>query len=401
MTLRAAGWALTGQDAFGALVEGLPGRPRLLGLGEPMHGEEAFPQLRNQLLRHLVEREGYRSVALESDAIAGGLVDEYVVHGTGSLDEVMARGFSHGFGESAANRELVRWMREYNRNCPAADRLRFFGFDAPIEMTSAASPRGVLLALHEYLGADQDLATAIDRLVGDDERWTNPEAAMDPAQSVGSRAEVTELRAIADDLLTMLMAQAPRLVAQTSREDWGRAHLYGRTAAGLLRYHAAMADASAARVARLLGLRDALMAENLMAIVQSQAQRGPTLVFAHNRHLQREESRWNLGGQVLKWWSAGAIAGAQLGADYAFVATGLGSAEQHGLRAPSPDTLEGVLSELPEQRYVFPTARLASALGAARGRLASRTDNTTNHGYFALDPAQLDRTDALIFLKSV
>ncbi|WP_347943029.1 hypothetical protein [Sphaerisporangium sp. TRM90804] len=41
---------------------------RLLGPGEPTHGVEAFPELRDELFRHLVEHEGFRSIAIESDA---------------------------------------------------------------------------------------------------------------------------------------------------------------------------------------------------------------------------------------------------------------------------------------------------------------------------------------------
>jgi len=51
-------------------------------------------------------------------------VDDDVTSGTDTLDEVMERGFSHGFGGSAANRELVRWMRADNDGRPASERLR-------------------------------------------------------------------------------------------------------------------------------------------------------------------------------------------------------------------------------------------------------------------------------------
>src|SRR5438132_1365313 len=92
----------------------LPARPRLLGLGEPTHGEDVLLQVRNDLFRHLAEREGYRTIMIESDCVRGLLVDDYVTAGTGTLDEVMERGFSHGFGASPANRDLVCWMRTYN-----------------------------------------------------------------------------------------------------------------------------------------------------------------------------------------------------------------------------------------------------------------------------------------------
>lgn len=128
-----------------AVMRLLPGRPRLLALGEPTHGEDALLDLRNELFRQLVEQEGYRTIAIESDCMMGLVVDDYVTSGTGTLDEVVVQGISHGWGTSAANRELVRWMRAYNVRAdddgrPASERLRFAGFDGPLEMTHAASP---------------------------------------------------------------------------------------------------------------------------------------------------------------------------------------------------------------------------------------------------------------------
>lgn len=96
----------------------LPARPRLLALGEPTHGEDALLDLRNELFRQLVEQEGYRTIAIESDCMMGLVVDDYVTTGSGTLEEVMEHGFSHGWGASAANRELVRWMRAHNDGRP-------------------------------------------------------------------------------------------------------------------------------------------------------------------------------------------------------------------------------------------------------------------------------------------
>ncbi len=98
----------------------------------------------------------------------------------------MEHGFSHSWGTFAANRELVRWMRAYNDGRPAPERLRFAGFDGPLEITGAASPRQALTALHGYLSArvDADLLPCTEdahRLLGTDDRWTDPAAMMDPA----------------------------------------------------------------------------------------------------------------------------------------------------------------------------------------------------------------------------
>ncbi|MFI6289042.1 erythromycin esterase family protein [Streptomyces sp. NPDC051018] len=383
-----------------AVMRLLPARPRLLALGEPAHGEDTLLELRNELFRQLVEQEGYRTITIESDCLMGLVVDDYITSGTGTLDEVMEHGFSHGFGASPANRELVRWMRAYNDGRPVSECLRFAGFDGPLEITGAASPRGALTALHGYLAAHVDeallpcTADTLDRLLGADGPWTEPAAMMDPTRSVGRSAEAAGLRLLTDDLVTLLDARTPDLITATSRDDWGRARLYGRTATGLLRYHFWMADTTPSRMTRLLGLRDSMMAENLLALTE----RGPVLAFAHNSHLQREKSTMRMWDQpLLEWWSAGALVSLRLGEEYAFLATHLGTIRHEGVDTPTPDTVEGLLYALPEDRCVVDAPGLASALADAQ--VAPRV--SSYFGYAPLDPAHLAAHDGIVFVKDV
>jgi erythromycin esterase-like protein len=383
-----------------AVMKLLPARPRLLALGEPTHGSDTLLDVRNRLFRQLVEQHGYRTIAIESDCLMGLAVDDYVTTGARTLDEVMDNGFSHGFGASEANRELVRWMRAHNHDRPASERIRFAGIDGPLEITGAASPRQALTALHGHLAAhgDADLLPCtehtLDRLLGPDDRWTEPAAMTHPDQSVGRSADAKELRLITDDLVALLGEQSPQLIAATSRQDWDRARLYGRTATGLLRYHFWMADTSPNRMTRLLGLRDSMMAENLLALTE----RGPVLAFAHNSHLQRAKSSMRMYGQpLLGWWSAGAQLGAHLGTEYAFVATALGTIRHHGVGTPPPETVEGLLYTLPHDRSVVDPGRLATALGAAQ--VAPRVSPW--FGYAPLDPAHLAAVDGLVYVKDL
>lgn len=380
-----------------AVLELVRRRPKVLALGEPTHGEDTLLDLRNDLFRQLIEQEGYRTVAIESDCLRGLVVDDYVTRGEGTLDEAMERGFSHGLGESAANRAFVRWMRAYNDGRPASERIRFAGADGPLEITGAESPRQALTALHGYLAArvDADLLPCtldtLDRLLGDDDRWTDEAVIWEPSRSVGRSAEAGELRLLADDLVALLDAQTPHLVAASSRDDWDRARLHGRAATGLLSYHYWMADASPGRMARLLGVRDSMMAANILAATE----RGPVLVFAHNSHLQREKSTIRMDTGLSEWWSAGALVDARLGEEYAFLAMALGTIRHRGVDAPPPDTLEGLLYALPEERYVVDARRLAAALGDAPP--AARVSPW--YGYSSLDPSHLPGFDAMVFVK--
>lgn len=294
----------------------------LLGFGEPDHREPAFGRIRNGLFAQLAER-GFRSIALETDRVAAFAVDDYVREGMGTFDAVLEEGFSHGFGAHDANRRLVAWMREYNERRPPEERLAFHGMDSPFEFT-AESPRRYLESGRDYLGLDLDLAP----LVGDDDRWGGMEAVADPDRSPGDTDEARRLRAIADDLHTLLHARAPELIAATSRRAWDRARVHLATALGLLRYHrqAAIRTDEGDRWSRLSAVRDALMAQHLLDIRDLEARRGPTMVCGHNVHLQRNRSRMSMAGMDLSWHGTGAIMASLLRERYVCV-LGAGAAE--------------------------------------------------------------------------
>jgi hypothetical protein len=62
---------------------------------------------------------------------------------------------------------------------------------------------------------------------------------------------------------------------------------------------------------------------------------------------------------------------------------------------PPPDTLEGLLYALPEDRCLLDAHRLAAALGDPPP--APRVSPW--YGYFPLDPAHLTDTDGIVWIK--
>ncbi|MFE7588476.1 erythromycin esterase family protein [Kitasatospora sp. NPDC057512] len=366
----------------------IPPACELLGLGEPTHQEPAFGRVRNELFPRLVDR-GFRSIALETDRVAAFAVDAYVREGVGTLDSALEEGFTHGFGELEPNRRLVAWMREFNRERPPGARLSFHGFDIPTENTSAPSPRRYLEHARDYLGLDLDLAG----VAGEDERWSRTEAVTDPAQSPGGSAEAARLRCLADDLLLQLHMRAPELIAATSAAEWYAARTRLTAGIGLLRYHAQSAvrglDRSA-RISALSGVRDALMAQNLLDIREVEAGRGPTMVFSHNLHLRRNPSAWASGELDCRWIGAGHIVGTLLGERYAFVAGSLGRSEAIGLAEPAPGTYEAHLRGRGAAWELTDTALPAGA--------RTRTDTVPRQGYFPLDREVLDGAAALLHI---
>jgi erythromycin esterase-like protein len=385
-------------DAVAAQIALLSHRPRLLGFGEPMHGEDEFARLRNAVFAALVGQAGFTSIALETSAWHGRTVDTYIRGGDGVEDNIMAAGFTHGFGESPANRMLIRWMREQNRHRPKAAQLRFAGFDAPTEMTEAPSPRPALQVLHNFLrthaGSEFDLPPwdTIDLLLGPDEPWSERAAAMEPARSIGAQPRVHDLRAITDDLNWTLTGETPRLRHETSPDDLEDALLAGRTAAGLLAYHQAMARETDHRWQRLAAIRDTMMAENLHAI----ADRGPTLVFAHNQHLRTGTTSISFGPRTLRWQPAGAHLADRLGNDYRVIACALGEATHHDIPEPASDTVEGALHHgLPSGNHLLS----APALQTLQQRCATRS--SPNFRYIPIDDTLLSQIDQVLFLRTI
>ena len=248
----ATGWDMREPiSAVSAFLNTLPEAPHLLALGEPNHTEEAYPLWRNRIFQTLVEQHGYRSIALETDALLGLNVNAHITTGEGLFEDIMHHGFSHGFGQIPANRALIEWMRQHNAGQEEKNRVHFYGFDAPTESMWAPSPRHALLVLHDHLSTWlTDLTidrSTIVHLCGEDAPWINPAAAMDHTQSIGATREAQHLRWIADELLTLLETEGARLDMEP--EVFWYAHLHARAAQGLLRYHAIMADATPHRLA--------------------------------------------------------------------------------------------------------------------------------------------------------
>ncbi|MGW1677251.1 erythromycin esterase family protein [Saccharopolyspora sp. NPDC002376] len=306
---------------------------------------------------------------------------------TAKIDDVLATGFSHGFGAVPGNRELVEWLRAHNADRAPQDRVRFHGFDAPVEFSAAPSPRCALTSVNDYLSAAlrPESVRDLDALLGEDADWTNEAAMYDPAASVGGSDRARALRIAADDLASALSRAAPALrPADPTGYDHALAH--ARTAQGLLRYHAAMASSGPDRIATLLSLRAEMMAENLLAIAAEEQQRGPSLVFAHNVHLQPAQSQMSVGEDNVSWGSAGSLVGIALGERYRFVATDANPNSD-------PDTLQGVLAEATTRRALFPAPALRAALAPSIG-----AGEPIVPGHIPVTPADLDGADAVIFV---
>jgi erythromycin esterase-like protein len=393
--------------AIDKVIASLGDSVELLGFGEALHGSEDILILRNRLFQRLVEMHGYSAIAIESSFPRARAVNEYLAgRGPASYEALQESGFSHGFGRLDANRELVEWMRRYNADPSHRVKLRFYGFDSPTEMMYADSPRQILHFVLDYLAAidnagSQEHRQRIDPLLGKDADWENPAAAMAPANSIGQSSAATALRIETEELISELNIRRPELAAKSTMSSYLEALQYASGARQLLNYHAVLARNSGNRVSRLLGIRDAMGADNLAYIVSNECNRGgKVLAFAHNSHLKYGKMQWQLGADLQTWWPAGSHLSAMLGPRYAVIGSGVGVSDANGVGQPEDSTLEARLTAVPGPARFIPTHKGQGLPIETIADLPTRSGSVKNPTYFTLTPQSLTDFDWLIVLDS-
>jgi erythromycin esterase-like protein len=361
----------------------------LLGLGEALHGSEEILLIRNRMFQRLVEKHGFSAIVIETSSPQARAIDEYVRGERKKSDPKVGAWFAKGFGKLAANRELVDWMRGYNEK--AATKLSFYGFDIPLGAAGLASPRRVLdIALRHLQTIAPSRARAyrmrFKPLLGELMDWEKPEAMYDPTQSIGRTPRALELRAVTLDLIDELRSRGA---------DPDAIH-HAELARKLLDAHAALATPGA--YATFLGMRDQVMAENLLHYVDRERGRGKLFVFSAGGHLKRGQVHWSLppGDDVKVWSPAGSHLTQAMGSRYAVVGMALGASEANGVPAPEAGTIEAAF-----------LAAGGSMLIATRGLPADEIDSppprsgsALNPTYYWLTPESFSDFEWLMFLES-
>jgi erythromycin esterase len=393
--------------AVDAVIASLGDSAELLGFGEALHGGEDILILRNRLFRRLVEAHGFSAIAIESSFPRSHVANEYVAgRGPASYEALQDTGFSHGFGQLDANRELVEWMRRYNADPSHRVKLRFYGFDTPTEMTGGDSPSQALHFVLDYLASidstgSREYRERIAPLLGQDSDWNNPAASFDPTESIGLSPDAAALRIETEELISELRVRRPELVAKSDKSRYLEAMHYASVARQLLNYHAEMARESDDRVARLLGIRDASMADNLVYVVTRERGRGKVLAFAHNGHLQRGKTQWQWGTDLNVWWPAGAHLDEMLGPRYAVIGSAVGVSDANGIGQPEAGTLEARLTAVPGPARFIPTHKGQGLPASEIEALPIRSRSVKNTTYTtALNPQSFTDFDWWAVLDS-
>ena len=220
----------------------------------------------------------------------------------------------------------------------------------------------------------------------------------DPIKSAELLSDSTTLRIETEELISEMYVRRPELVAMGNESRYFEAMQYASVARQLLNFYAALARES--DYASSLGVRDALMADNLAYTVAHERGRGKVLAFAHNAHLQRGKAKMQIGTEVCTWWPAGSHLNEMFGSRYAVIGSDVGFSDANGIGHPEAGTLEARLTAVPGPARFIPTHKgqeLPTSLIAA---LPTRSGSMKNQTYFALTPQSFTDFDWLAVLDS-
>ncbi|MGX1763518.1 erythromycin esterase family protein, partial [Streptomyces lydicus] len=116
----------TGPD-LAALLDRL-GAATVVGLGESTRFSRQIYGLQERIFRALVQRHGFRALAIQDSARSGERWDAYVRAGAGDPETVLAGSWRPW--RTAETVAALEWIRAYNKANPD-DQVRIFGIEPP------------------------------------------------------------------------------------------------------------------------------------------------------------------------------------------------------------------------------------------------------------------------------
>ncbi|MGY3266516.1 erythromycin esterase family protein [Lysobacter sp. HA35] len=280
---------------------------RVVLLGEASHGTSEFYRARAAITRRLVERHGFRIVAVEADWPDAAVIDRHVRHRTPNEDAAPPfTRFPTWMWRNAEIAALFRWMRHFNETRDARDRAGFYGLDL---YSLNASMRAVI----DYLDdVDPDTAAVARKRYACLTPW-----AKEPAH-YGLAALTHEHAKCEGAVLDMLQEMLEKRLefARQDGADAFEAEQNARLVANAENYYRAMYRGAA----ESWNVRDAHMAETLMQVLRARGETSRAVVWAHNSHIG--DARFTEMGRERGELNLGQLCREQFGQDAALIGFG-------------------------------------------------------------------------------
>jgi len=368
-TLRAAAEPLPALDdpEFAAAFDRFAGA-RVVLLGEASHGTSEFYRARAAITRRLIERHGFKIVAVEADWPDAAVIDRHVRHLP--HQPVRTPAFTRFPTWMWRNKDVdafVGFLRQHNAEKPQAERAGFYGLDLYNMNASIA-------AVLSYLDSVDPEAAAIARnRYGCLEPWSREPAAY-------GREALTKGYAMCEEPVTKSLMDMLRKQLDYVRNDGDRffdATQNARLVADAERYYRIMYYGAH----HSWNLRDNHMFDTLQRLLAWEGPDSKVVVWAHNSHIG--DARYTDMGSERGELNLGQLCRQAYGRDAALIGFGTHSGtvaaasdwdapmEVKAVRPSRPDSYEALCHQVGQERFLFDlqpdgNAELRQALSARR-----------------------------------
>ncbi len=247
------------------------GNARVVLIGEATHGTSEFYRMRALISRELIQKKGFRFVAIEGDWPDAARVDHYVRHLEYPPSEwaAFAR-FPTWMWRNNEVREFVDWLRAHNAPLKPSDRAAFHGLDL---YSLYDSIRAVLKYLDEI---DPASARVARERYGCLTPWQSDPATYGHAALTGGYPTCESEVAV---VLTNLLHKH-RSYAEHDGERFMDAVQNARLVTNAEQYYRIMYYGSRAS----WNLRDSHMFETLKTLLAFYGTKAKAIIWAHNSH---------------------------------------------------------------------------------------------------------------------
>ena len=312
------------------------GNARVVSLGEATHGTREFHEMKDHILRYLVERMGFTGFALEATWPEGNRLDAYVRTGVGEPASLLS-GMYFWTIRSQAVMNMIGWMRRTNA---AGTPVGFYGFDMQY-------PGMALENVVRFFGeAGPELLPGVEgrlaclRPYVNDSHGAFPQPGYETVSEADRNACYRDLSWVHDTLGVLRDELTPRAGA----DAFERALRSARLLVQFEELYSGRRD------------RDAAMAENALWLLDQLGPDGKLVLWAHNAHVSTSRNRMGqrlrevLGDDLVTvgfTFARGSfMAVSQTGQSYyAF--------EEHFADAPPPDSYEAYFHSTYLPRFVL------------------------------------------------
>jgi erythromycin esterase len=261
--------------AIGVIVDDA----KTVAVGEATHGTHEFFELKHRMFAYLAAEKGFTTLAFEADQAECRAIEAFVQGESppGVTARMVVEGIQLAVWRTEEVVALVQWMREYNQT--ARTRVHFVGFDMQSYKPARVGLGRFLESVDPEAAAELAKATA-----GLDEPF--PEDTW-----MGSVfAELPESTRI---VVTNGFAKAASVVA---------AHRQKPGAEDAQRNVERLQQWSQYVVSTTDGVRDRMMADNLVALRKRLGVGVKMMIWAHNYHVGRYAELQSMGTHLAKAW---------------------------------------------------------------------------------------------------